>query len=70
MPRTKLPLKVIIDRARTTQNGYGYDDFCRLAKLEKRPSYTSTGYMFNKDPKTIKYWYKRYDEEKKSREQK
>jgi hypothetical protein len=47
-------LKERIDVGKSDQNGYDYTDFVRLAKLKKRPSYTSVALMFNRNWRTIK----------------
>lgn len=52
-----------IDAGVTVQNGFGYDEFARIASLPKRPSYKSVGLIFNRNERTIKAWFKRFDEE-------
>ncbi len=56
-------LKLHIEAGRADQNGFGYDEFARIASLPTRPSYRSVALIFNRNERTIKAWFKRYDEE-------
>lgn len=67
MPRTipKFPLRQLIDRNRDEQNGFGYDEFVRLLTLpRKRPTVHNIANIFNKNPRTVKGWVERFEEEK------
>lgn len=65
MPNLPHPLPTLVDKDKDNQNGYGWADFEKIAKLRKRPSVTSVARMFNKNWRTIKGWFERYDEEAK-----
>lgn len=56
-------LKELIDKDIAHQNGYTYVDFIKIASLERRPSYRSVALMFNRNERTIKKWFERFDEE-------
>lgn len=61
----KPTLKELVDRDIENQNGFGYKDFIRIAAVDERPSYTSVARIFNRNTRTIKKWFERYEEEKK-----
>jgi hypothetical protein len=61
----KPTLRELVERDLAGQNGFGYEDFVKIAAVKKRPSYTSVARIFNRDSRTIKKWFERYEEEKK-----
>lgn len=65
MGNHKIPLPELIERGRDIQNGFGWDEFRRMAELppHERPSRVSMGHIFRRNKRTIERWLRRYDEE-------
>lgn len=63
MPNTRRPLKDLINRDIALQDGFGYAEFVKYMQKKKRPSVNSLAVTYNRNPRTIKGWMERYEEE-------
>lgn len=62
-------LRYLVNRNVEEQNGFGYDDFTKVATVlltqppGKRPTVTSCAKLFNRNIRTFQGWLQRYEEE-------